>query len=140
MNLYVETSALLRDLLDGDRAAEVRDALARASLVVTSRLTLLEVARVLARLRVLDPELAARIAPRDAAFQSESDLWAIQPLDDDILLRCGRPFPREPVRALDAIHLATLEKLSGAVADLAVLSTDERIRDNATALGFTPVP
>jgi hypothetical protein len=41
---------------------------------------------------------------------------------------------------LDAIHLATIEIASTVIPDLAVLSTDERIRSNATALGFALVP
>lgn len=140
MNLYLESSAVLRDLLGGEGAHEIRHALDRAAAVVTSRLTIAEVTRVLARLRVLEPQVAARIAVRDAAFQSESEIWGVQPLDEDILMRCGRPFPHEPVRTLDAIHLATIEKVSGAIPDVAMLSTDDRIRRNAAALGFRLAP
>lgn len=140
MNLYLESSAALRDLLEGDSAAEIRAALRGAAMVVTSRLTLAEVARVLARLRVLEPEVAARVAERETAFLSETDLWTVQPLDEDVLVRCGRPFPIEPVRALDAIHLATIEKVSGAVREITVLSTDDRIRKNAVKLGFAVIP
>jgi len=140
VNLYLESSAALRDLLEGDSAAEIRAALRGAAMVVTSRLTLAEVARVLARLRVLEPEVAARVAERETAFLSETDLWTVQPLDEDVLVRCGRPFPIEPVRALDAIHLATIEKVSGAVREITVLSTDDRIRKNAVKLGFAVIP
>jgi len=140
VNLYLESSAVLRDLLGGDQAMEIRRALDAATLVVTSRLTIAEVTRVLARLRVIEPEIAARVAVRDAAFQSESELWGIAPLDDDILARCGRAFPHEPVRTLDAVHLATIEKVSGAIPDVVMLSTDERIRRNAAAFGFALVP
>jgi predicted nucleic acid-binding protein len=136
VNVYLESSAALRDLLDGDGAREVRAALAGAEIVATSRLTLAEVGRVLARLRVLQPEVAARVAAREASFQAESDLWAIHPVDDAVWERCARPFPKEPLRLLDAVHLATAERLSGALPRLVVLSTDERVRRNAVALGF----
>ncbi len=140
MNVYLESSAALRDILEGEQAGTIRSLLRKASIVVTSRLTLAEIARVLARLRVFDPASAARVAPRESAFASDSERWAIDQVDDAVWTRCARPFPIEPVRLLDAIHLATIEKLSSAVPALFVLSTDERVRRNAEALGFEVGP
>ena len=140
MNVYLETSAALRDLLDGDGAEAIRSVLESAEQVAASRLTIAEVERVFARLRSLEPAVAARGAAREANFAAEADLWTIQPLDEDILRRCGRPFPVEPVRMLDAVHLATIEKLSSALPHLVVLTTDERVRKNAVALGFDVQP
>lgn len=140
MNVYLESSAALRDLLDGDGADRIREQMRDAPVVATSRLTLAEVGRVLARLRATDPDVAAKLAPREAAFVAESELWAIAPVDDEILARCTRPFPVEPVRTLDAIHLATVERLSSGIPRLVVLSTDDRLRRNAVALGFAVAP
>lgn len=98
MNLYLESSAALRDLLEGDRYGEIRRLLVDA-----------EVGRVFARLRVLEPRAAAAAAAREARFQSDTELWVVQPVDEAIWLRCSRPFPVEPLRTLDAIHLATEE-------------------------------
>jgi predicted nucleic acid-binding protein len=53
-----------------------------------------------------------------------------------VLERAGRPFPVEPVRTLDAIHLATLESLGGAPAQVIVVTRDHRVRDNAIAMGY----
>jgi predicted nucleic acid-binding protein len=55
---------------------------------------------------------------------------------EDVLRRAGRPFPIEPIRTLDAIHLATAELLGQAPALMTILSRDSRIRDNAKALGY----
>lgn len=140
MNLYLESSAALRDLLDGEGCDAIRAALLGAELVATSRLTLAEVARVMSRLRALDPMVAARGAVREAQFESDSGLWVVLPVDDEVWNRCARPFPVEPVRLLDAVHLATVEKLSTALPHLVVLSTDERVRKNAAALGFEVRP
>lgn len=140
MNVYLESSAALRDLLEGDRGGEIRALLVRAERVAASRLTLAEVARTLARLRVLEPTVAARIALREGQFLSDSQLWNVQPIDEEVLARSGRPFPVEPVRVLDAIHLATVERFAAALPDLVVLSTDERVRKNADALGFAVRP
>ncbi|MGO9309542.1 MAG: PIN domain-containing protein [Spirochaetia bacterium] len=140
MNLYLESSAALRDLLGGEGCEDIRRLLAASDVVATSRCTLAEVGRVFARLRVVEPAAAAAAAARESQFQTDSDLWVIQPVDEGIWNRCSRPFPVEPVRTLDALHLATLEKLSGVIDHIAVLSTDSRVRDNAKALGFSVVP
>lgn len=112
MNLYLESSAALRDLLDGDRCDEIRRLLVDAEVVATSRRTPAEVGRGFARLRVLEPQAAA--AAREAQFQTDSKLEVIQPVDEAIGSRCSRPFPVEPFRTLDAIHPATIERLAGA--------------------------
>ena len=49
-------------------------------------------------------------------------------------------FPREPIRSLDAIHLATALVIRDVRPDLSVLSLDQRLRENAVALGFEVVP
>ena len=51
-----------------------------------------------------------------------------------VLQRASEPFPVEPVRSLDAIHLATLA-IAGA--GITVLSNDYRVNHNAHALGYT---
>lgn len=54
-----------------------------------------------------------------------------------ILTRAGRPFPAEPIRTLDAIHLATAEALGESPALVIIVTRDLRIRENASALGFS---
>jgi hypothetical protein len=55
---------------------------------------------------------------------------------ETILSRVGRPFPVEPIRTLDAIHLATAEALGDAPALVTIITRDVRVRDNAAALGY----
>lgn len=140
MNVYLESSAALRDLLDGDGAAEIRACLESASVVATSQLTLAEIARVLARLRVTHPELSRAVAVREAVWLADSELWVLHPVDDEVLGRCGRVLPHEPVRTLDAIHLVTLQRLAQVIPDLVMVSTDERVRANALAFGHQLLP
>jgi hypothetical protein len=66
-------------------------------------------------------------------FAARCDVVSIAP---PILERAGRPFPVEPVRTLDAIHLATVEFLGDPPQLVTVLTRDARVRDNANALGF----
>ncbi len=62
------------------------------------------------------------------------------PVDDEILARAARAFPVEPVRTLDAIHLAALLRARTVSPRLALLSLDERVRVNAAELGIEVAP
>jgi len=57
-------------------------------------------------------------------------------LSEEVLARASRPFPVEPVRTLDAIHLATALEFTAAFPDLRLVSCDSRVRENAEALGI----
>jgi hypothetical protein len=55
---------------------------------------------------------------------------------DAVLARARRPFPIEPIRTLDAVHLATAELLAEQPALVTIITRDDRVRDNAGALGY----
>ena len=75
-----------------------------------------------------------------SAFAQAAARWAVAEISAAIGARAEQAFPVEPVRTLDALHLATALRLREAVPDLAVLTTDERLRVNAAELGFETVP
>lgn len=132
--LYVETSALLAALLEQDTA--VRRALRSSERRVTSLLTLADAHRALNR--AVTAGRLRHAQQRDAVlaletFASKCDLVSVT---EDVLGRAGRPFPIEPIRTLDAIHLATVELLGQAPALVTIVSRDVRIRDNAKAFGY----
>jgi predicted nucleic acid-binding protein len=132
--LYVESSGLLAGLLEHDPAA--RTALRRPTRRVTSALTLAEAARGVLRARItgrLSPE-QERAAIR--ALKTFERRCTIITLTESVLTRAGRPFPVEPVRTLDAIHLATIELLGEAPQLVTVLTRDTRVRENAEAFGY----
>jgi predicted nucleic acid-binding protein len=133
----VETSALLRVLLDGDES--LRPALSGEGLF-TSALTFVEAARAVSRARRerrLHAAEAREAERRLAAFERSCDTIA---LGDEVLRRARQEFPEEPVRSLDAIHLATVLILDAELGEVAVVSCDDRIRRNAAALGVPLVP
>ena len=66
-------------------------------------------------------------------------LCAVLPIDDVVLSRVAQPFPIEPLRTLEAIHLATA-LLHATVEPVIMVSTDARVRDNAAALGLEVLP
>ena len=131
---YIESSALVAALLERDASA--REALRAKGRVVTSALTTAEAARAILRARAgerltLDQErLAIRALRR---FERRS---YIVPVGDAVLARVRRPFPVEPIRTLDAVHLATLELLGESPELVTIVTRDARVRDNAAALGY----
>jgi hypothetical protein len=55
---------------------------------------------------------------------------------DAVLARVRRPFPIEPIRTLDAVHLATTELLGEPPPLVTIVTRDGRVRENAEALGY----
>ncbi len=135
-SLYLETSAVLNWLLGQARADEVRESVDAAEAIVTSALTFTETERALVRaenegiLRAADGQRLRGLLQRASAG------WMRMMISEEILSRAGRPFPVEPVRTLDAVHLATALAFSKAFSDLRLLSLDRRLLDNARALGI----
>ncbi len=134
MNVYLETSAVLRWVLEEPEAALVERVLRPARGLFTSELTQAECLRALRRLGA-PPD--GRERDRLAAFLST---WDTVPIQSGLLSLVGQAFPVEPVRTLDAIHLVTALDLRESIPDLQVASLDHRVRDNAGALGFGVVP
>ena len=104
---------------------------------ITSALTIAETSRAVLR---------ARLSGRVTAQQHRAALLALQrfarrcyivSVTETILNRAARPFPVEPIRMLDAIHLATAEALGEAPALVIIITRDIRVRENSTALGFS---
>lgn len=136
MTIYAETSAVLRWLFAEPAGETVREALETASKVVTSRLTSIETRRVVQRAEREGRVTAAQAADLRAIFAQAASTWAVLEISDEVARRAEAGFPVEPVRTLDAIHLASALLLREALPDLAIVTADERVRANAHALGF----
>lgn len=131
---YIESSALVAALLEGDAAA--RASIRAQGQRVTSTITFAEASRAVLR---------ARLWGRITAQQQRAALLTLSrfhrrcyvvSVTEAILSRAGRPFPVEPIRTLDAIHLATVEALGEPPALVTIVTRDLRVRDNASALGY----
>jgi predicted nucleic acid-binding protein len=140
VSLYAESSAVLAWLLDEDAAPEVRRILSDADLIVASDLTLIECDRVLLRALTLGELSEGQAADRRAHLVAAASHWHVLRLAPEIVDRARRPFPGEPIRTLDAIHLASALTARAAVAGLKLLSLDERIRRAGSRLGLDLVP
>ena len=140
MNLYAETSAILSWLLGEDRGDSARSQLTAATSVSTSDLTLIECDRTLRRAVTTGRLTADESSRMQTVVDTASAHWTLHGMDAEIVHRSRRAFPREPIRALDAVHLATALAVRNLCPDVRVLSFDDRIRGNAAALGFDVVP
>ena len=134
--VYLESSAIIAWMLGEPRAPDIKQSLDAATAVVTSEMTVLESLRALVR-----AEGQSRINEGDAQrlrgnLRRASDGWIRMEISDEVLARAGRPFPVEPVRTLDALHLATALGFAQSFPDLKILSLDDRILENAIALGL----
>ena len=125
---------MLAALLEQDLSA--RQAIRGKGRRITSALTFAESTRSLVRAR-----LSGRISPEQEraalrwlkSFRRRCDVMSVT---ESVLIRAGRPYPVEPIRTLDAIHLASAEELGEAPPLVTVVSRDARVRDNALALGY----
>jgi predicted nucleic acid-binding protein len=138
--VYAESSAVLTWLLGEPAQSVVLEELRRADRVVASSLTALECARGLSRAAALGRiSRADELAALRLLDVAESG-WDVHDLSDRVTTRARGSFPVEPIRTLDALHLATVLLFQEAFGRITVLSFDERIRRNVEAFGVEVAP
>jgi predicted nucleic acid-binding protein len=118
----------------------VREVLQHTELVMVSDLTLVECDRVLIRAVTTGEIDEAAAADRRAHLNAAASHWHLWRVSPSIVERARLPFPAEPIRTLDAIHLASALAIRSAVPRVELLSLDERIRRAAKQLGFQVQP
>lgn len=138
--LYAESSAILAWLLGEERGSDVAAVLRDASGVVASDLTLVECERVLIRAWSTGRLSEAERIDHSSALARAAAHWVRLRVDVDVVERAMRPFPIEPVRTLDALHMASALLARSVTPDARLLSLDQQIRENGERLGFEVVP
>jgi hypothetical protein len=138
--VYAETSAVLAWLTGEPQGTHVASIMTEADRIVTSQLTLVECERALIRAWALHLISEVERVDRVMKLDRASERWTRMVVDDEAAQRARRPFPVEPVRAVDALHLASALLARSTAADLVILTLDQRIRENATRLGFDVLP
>jgi len=125
----------------GDVASPgVRSVLGDDELIFASDLTLVECERVLIRAVALHEVEEAAGADRRAALNAAAAHWQVLRLSVDVVERARRPLPAEPIRTLDALHLASALAARAVSPGLALLALDDRIRRAGAQLGFLVLP
>lgn len=133
--LYLDTSAVLRATLETGTSPEVEDRIRAARVLVSSRLSLVESCRAMVRLRAVGgvPEERLADAERDiAAIWSRCELWEITRTVCETA--CAVATTR-PLRALDAIHVATFVLARRRLEGLELLTADDGLRQVIAGLG-----
>ena len=131
---YVESSALVTALLEHDTGVIQR--LPSGARRVTSALTLAEAGRAIIRARTTGRLTAEDEKAAVRALRTFERRCFVLEVNQAVLDRVRRPFPVEPIRTLDAIHLATAELLGELPQLVRIVTRDERVRANARALGY----
>ncbi len=140
MNLYAESSAVLAWLMGEDAGQQVRKILTNADIIVSSDLTPVECDRVLHRALALGAITEAAVADRKAHLAAAVVNWNMLRIAPQIVERARQPFPDEPIRTLDALHVASALHARAVLPELALLSLDDRVRRVARSLGFELQP
>ena len=140
MILYAESSGVLAWLLSEPSGPIARDALASAEAVTASDLTLVECDRVLIRGVATGDVAPAEAVRLRGILNRTARHWDLLRIDGEVVERARRPFPTEPVRALDAVHLASALVVAASAPELLLLSFDKRIRRAAHQLGLSLAP
>jgi len=129
--LYLDTSAVLRALLEGGTTPVIEKRIGAADTLITSRLSLVEASRAFLRLRAdgIASEEQLADAGRDLdALWARCEIWELTPLVCEL---AGQVSPSKPLRTLDALHLATYLLARRRVAGLELLTADERLAEAA---------
>lgn len=127
---------MLAWLLGEPAGQRIREILGQAQLVSASDLTLLECERVLVRAVALGEIGQAAAAQRRARLGVAASHWHLWRLSREIVVRASQPFPLEPIRTLDSLHLSAALAVRSAVPDVELLSLDDRLRRAGQQLGL----
>lgn len=130
----MESSALVAALLEHDTPA--MQPLPAGTRLVTSALTLAETARAIVRARVAERLTAEQERAAVRALRTFARRCFVLDVDSRVLNQVGRRFPVEPIRTLDAVHLATVAVLDEPPPFVTIVTREARVRDNAVALGY----
>jgi hypothetical protein len=128
VTLYVDSSALLKRYVDEHDSEAAAGLMASDPVLVTSRLTEVEVRRNLARLLDGDALVASR-----RQLQRDLDAFALVALDAVTCNEAARISEQTQCRSLDALHLAAALRAGRATV---VLTFDLRQAQAARALGL----
>jgi predicted nucleic acid-binding protein len=132
--LYLDTSVALRATLERGTTPAIEQRIAAAPVLVTSRLSLVESARALLRVRfdgrVPESKLADARRELDALW-TRCELWELSQAVCDFAALLA---PDRPLRTLDALHLATFLLARRRIEGLELLTADQRLEDAAASV------
>ena len=130
MTLFVDASAFLKRYLDEPDRELAEEILGSDSELVTARLSLVEIRRVLYR-----ELLGTELAKARTRFASDSSTWTIVDLSAAVCEAAAEIAETTQVRTLDALHLGAARETSGGRDPF--VTFDVRQARAARSLGWT---
>jgi predicted nucleic acid-binding protein len=137
--VLVDSSVVVRAVLERGLPRAVARAVAASSALVVSRLALVETARALDRAQAegrVTNEMFAKAQEQVAELFGRCEIWEVS---RSVCDAAGILAPRSGIRTLDAIHLATFLAARKRLPSLKLLTTDQRLRDVAMRLGLRTI-
>jgi len=129
--LYLDTSAVLRAVLESGTSPEIELRIQKAPALITSRLSLVESARAFHRLRSQGSILPVSLADAErqtARLWTHCEIWELTPEACELACLVA---PGASLRTLDALHLATFVLARRALGVVEMVTADERLRHAA---------
>ena len=133
-SVYLDSSAILRPVLEQGLSPDVERQIDDAEILLTSRLSLVETARAFLRVRLLGehPEAVVTDAEREVqALWRRCDIWE---LSREVCERARHVAPSATLRSLNALHLATFSLARREIEDLRFITADDRLRRAADSV------
>jgi predicted nucleic acid-binding protein len=125
--VYLDTSAVLRAVLESGTTPDLESKIHGASTLVTSRLALVESARVFWRLRMAGAVSEERLADAQREVEvvwARCNVWELTRAVCDL---AGQIAPTKSLRSLDALHAATFVIARRRLEGLELVSVDGRL-------------
>ena len=129
--LYLDTSAVLRAILEAGTTPEIESRIREASALCTSRLSLVEAARAIHRVRQSFRVPETRLADAEREIESVWSRCEIWELTREICDLAAHVAPERSPRTLDALHLATFVTARRRIESLELLTVDDRLKSAA---------
>lgn len=131
--LYLDSSSILRPVLEQGLSPRMEARLAEADYLVTSRLSLVETARAFARVRLLGEKAEAAVSDAERSVRSLWHRCEIWELSRQVCELAESVAPGTRLRSLDALHLATYTLARREIDGLELLTADRRLAEAAGA-------
>lgn len=137
MTLYLDTSVIVKLYIREDDSDAVAAAVADADMVATSLLAYPEACAAFERRRRDKSVKPSALKAARQAFESDWPSWIAVGIDDDLARQSARLAEQHGLRAADAIHLASFERILATAEDddVRFLCADDRLSKAARRLG-----
>lgn len=137
MTLYLDTSVIVKLYIREDDSEEVVAAVADSTMVCTSLLAYPEALAAFERRRRDKSVSPAALKAVRQAFEADWSSWIAVGIDADLACHSARLAEKYGLRAADAVHLASFERILAASddGDVRFLCADDRLCKAARDLG-----